>query len=108
MSPALERVLRELILPFVVALALGVAVSGALAIRRMRRMKISPAASAQRGYVELAGTLHLPPHADAVIGPLSKLAGVWYARETNLGSKGSRTCASARPNASSCATRPER
>jgi hypothetical protein len=46
-------------------------------------------ADVQAGYVELTGTLHLPPRADAVIGPLSNVPGVWYACETNFGSSGS-------------------
>jgi hypothetical protein len=57
----------------------------------MLRMPTVPIADAPAGYVELAGTLHLPPRADAVIAPLSKAPSLWYALETNLGSKGSHT-----------------
>jgi hypothetical protein len=70
-------------------LAFGVAVSGIVAIIGMQRMKAVPVADARAGYVELEGTLHLSPRADAVIGPLSKVSGVWYSIGANFGSKGS-------------------
>jgi hypothetical protein len=60
-------------------------------IREMQRMTTSTIAGAQPGYVELTGTLQLLPRADAVLGPLTKQPGVWYAVETNLGSRGART-----------------
>jgi hypothetical protein len=69
----------------------GVAVSGVIASFGMRRMPTVPVADAKMGYVELAGTLHLPPRSDAVIAPLSNMPGVWYALETNFGSRGSHT-----------------
>jgi hypothetical protein len=72
-------------------LALGVAVGGVVTSRAMLRMPTVPIADAPAGYVELAGTLHLPPRADVVIAPLSKVPSLWYALETNLGSKGSHT-----------------
>lgn len=59
--------------------------------REMQRMQTSSIAGAEPGYVELRGTLHVPPRADAVIGPLSKHAGVWYAVETYLGTRGAQT-----------------
>jgi hypothetical protein len=70
-------------------LAFGVAASGLVTIIGMRRLQTVPLADARPGYVELEGTVHLPPRADAVIGPLSKLPGVWYALETSFGSKAS-------------------
>jgi hypothetical protein len=72
-------------------LALGVAGSGVVASRGMLRMPTVSIADARAGYVELAGTLHLPPRADLVVAPLSKAPSVWYALETNLGTKGSHT-----------------
>jgi hypothetical protein len=72
-------------------LAFGVAVSGVIESRAMRRMPTVSVAGAKPGYVELTGTLHLPPRADAVIAPLSNARGVWYALETNFGSRGSHT-----------------
>jgi hypothetical protein len=72
-------------------LAFGVAASGLVACRGMRRMPTVSVADAEAGYVELAGTLHLPPRTDAVIAPLSKARGVWYALESNFGSRGSHT-----------------
>jgi hypothetical protein len=72
-------------------LGLGLAGSGVIASLGMQRMPTVPVADAKVGYVELAGTLHLPPRADAVIAPLSKVSGVWYALETTFGSKGSHT-----------------
>jgi hypothetical protein len=72
-------------------LGLATIMSALTSTREMQRMTTSAIDRAQPGYVELKGTLHLPPRADAVIGPLSKHAGVWYAVETNLGSKGSQT-----------------
>jgi hypothetical protein len=68
-------------------LAFGVAASGILRIIGMSRLRTVPLAEARPGYVELGGTLHLPPRADAVIGPLSKLPGVWYSLATNFGSR---------------------
>jgi hypothetical protein len=72
-------------------LGLGLAGSGVIASLGMRRMPTVPVADAKEGYVELTGSLHLPPSADAVISPLSNVPSVWYALETNLGSKGSHT-----------------
>jgi hypothetical protein len=73
-------------------LGLAMVASAAGFIREMRRTETSVIAGAQPGFVELTGTLHLPARADAVIGPLTKHSGVWYAVETNFGgSKGSRT-----------------
>ncbi|HEX7981696.1 MAG TPA: GIDE domain-containing protein [Gemmatimonadaceae bacterium] len=72
-------------------LGLGLAGSGAIASLGMRRMATVPVADAKVGYVELTGTLHLPPRADAVIAPLSKVSAVWYALETTFGSRGSHT-----------------
>ena len=57
-------------------------------IRGMQRMKTTTIAGAEPGLVGLTGTLHLPPKADAVIGPLTRHAGVWYAVETSFGSPG--------------------
>ena len=71
-------------------LAFGVAGSGIVTIIGMRRLQTVPLADARPGYVELEGTVHLPPHADAVIGPLSKRSGVWYSLATSLGSRRSR------------------
>jgi hypothetical protein len=70
-------------------LGLGLAGSGVIESLGMRRMPTVAVADAKEGYVELAGTLHLPQRADTVIAPLSKVPSVWYAIETNLGSKGS-------------------
>jgi hypothetical protein len=68
-------------------LAFGVAGSGIVTIIGMHRLETVPLADARPGYVELEGTLHLPPRADAVIGPLSKLPGVWYSLATSVGSR---------------------
>jgi len=70
-------------------LGLGLAGSGVMASLGMRRMPTVRVADAKEGYVELTGSLYLPPRADAVIAPLSNVPSVWYALETNLGSKGS-------------------
>jgi hypothetical protein len=72
-------------------LGLATMASAATSTREMQRMSTSAIARAEPGYVELKGTLHLPARGDAVIGPLSKRKGVWYAVETNLGFKGSKT-----------------
>jgi len=72
-------------------LAFGVVASGVVANREMRRTPTVSVADAKAGYVELAGTLHLPPRADTMIAPLSKAQGVWYALESSFGSKGSHT-----------------
>lgn len=70
-------------------LGFGVALSGVIASVGMRRMQTVSVANAKEGYVELAGTLHLPPRSDAVIAPLSNAPGVWYALESSFGSRGS-------------------
>jgi len=70
-------------------LGFGIALRGVIASVGMRRMPTVSVASAKEGYVELAGTLHLPPRADAVIAPLSHAPGVWYALESNFGARGS-------------------
>jgi len=70
-------------------LAFGVAANGVIEGWWMRRMPTVSISGAEEGYVELAGPLHLAPRTDAVIGPLSKVRGVWYALETNFGSSGS-------------------
>jgi hypothetical protein len=72
-------------------LGLATIASAVMAIREMQRLKTSTIAGAEPGYVELTGTLHLPPRADAVIGPLTRRAGVWYSVESSLGSGRSRT-----------------
>jgi hypothetical protein len=72
-------------------LAFGVATNDVIDGWRMRRMPTVSIARAEEGYVELTGTLHRVPRTDAVIGPLSKGYGVWYALETNFGSSGSHT-----------------
>lgn len=72
-------------------LGLAAILAAATSIREMQRMTTSALADAEPGYVELTGTLHLLPRSDAVVGPLTRHAGVWYALETNFGSKGSRT-----------------
>jgi hypothetical protein len=72
-------------------LGLAAILAAATSIREMQRMTTSAIAEAEAGYVELAGTLHRLPRADAVVGPLTRHAGVWYALETNFGAKGSRT-----------------
>ncbi len=72
-------------------LGFGVALSGIIASVGMRRMPTVSVANAKMGYVELAGTLHLPPRSDAVIAPLSNVPGVWYALDSNFGSRGSHT-----------------
>jgi len=68
-------------------LAFGVAASGIVTIIGMSRLQTVPVAEARPGYVELEGTLHLPPRTDAVIGPLSKLPGVWYSLATSFGAR---------------------
>lgn len=70
-------------------LGFGVALSGVIASVGMRLMRTVSVANAKEGYVELAGTLHLPPRSDAVIAPLSHVPGVWYALESSFGSRGS-------------------
>jgi E3 ubiquitin ligase len=70
-------------------LGCGVALSGVIASVGMRLMRTVSVANAKEGYVELAGTLHLPPRSDAVIAPLSNVPGVWYALESSFGSRGS-------------------
>lgn len=72
-------------------LGLATIARAVLSIREMQQLKTSTIAGAEPGYVELTGTLHLPPRAEAVIGPLTKHAGVWYSVESNFGSKGSQT-----------------
>jgi len=72
-------------------LGFGAAARGVVASHGMRRMPTLSVADARAGYVELAGTLHLPPRGDAVIAPLSKASGVWYAHESSFASRGSRT-----------------
>ena len=72
-------------------LGLATMASAVTSTRELQRMSTSAIARAEPGYVELKGTLHLPARSDAVIGPLSKVKGVWYAVETNLGFKGSKT-----------------
>lgn len=80
---------------FVVAaigmLGLCAGVSGLVAMREMTRTGTTSIATAQPGYVELKGTLHLPPNAAPVIGPHSKLRGVWYEVARRSGFKGART-----------------
>ena len=61
------------------------------AIRAMTRLAATSIASSPPGYMALTGTLHLPPTADAVIGPLTHEAGVWYAADTSSDSKGAVT-----------------
>ena len=73
------------------ALALAAVVSAMVTMREMTRMPTSAIAAAPAGYVELVGTLHLSPGADAVLGPLTHASAVWYAMETNFGNKGSKT-----------------
>ena len=68
-------------------LAGGVAAAGLVTIIGMSRLQTVPLAEARPGYVELEGRLHLPPRTDAVIGPLSKLPGVWYSLATSFGSR---------------------
>jgi hypothetical protein len=70
-------------------LGLGLAGSGVIERLGMRRMPTMAVAEAKEGYVELTGSLYLPPRADAVIAPLSNVPSVWYALETSFGSKGS-------------------
>ena len=72
-------------------LGLGLALSGIVESLGMRRMPTVSVAEAKEGYVELTGSLHLPPRADAVVAPVSKVPSVWYALETSFGSKGSHT-----------------
>jgi hypothetical protein len=72
-------------------LGLATITSAVLSIREMQRLKTSAIATAEPGYVELTGTLHLPPRGDAVIGPLTRHAGVWYSVESDFGSRGAQT-----------------
>jgi hypothetical protein len=80
---------------FVVAvmsmLGLWAGASGWVAMREMTRMTTSSIATAPPGYIELKGTLHLLPNHSAVIGPHSKMAGVWYELESKSGAKGARS-----------------
>ena len=72
-------------------MGLATIATAVMSTREMQGMKTSTIAGAAPGYVELTGTLHLPARSEAVIGPLTKHAGVWYSVESNLGSKSSQT-----------------
>jgi hypothetical protein len=72
-------------------IALSAGVSGLVAMREMTRLKTSAVSVASPGYVELRGTLHVLPGAEAVIGPLSKAQGVWYEVERTIDSKATRS-----------------
>jgi hypothetical protein len=66
-------------------------VSGLVSLREMMRLTTSSIATANAGYVELKGTLHLLPNTVGVIGPYSNARGVWYEVESKSGFKDSRT-----------------
>lgn len=72
-------------------LGLATVASAAASIRAMRGTRTATVAEARPGFVELTGTLRLPPRAEAVVGPLTKRPGVWYAVESTFGGNGSRS-----------------
>jgi hypothetical protein len=77
---------------FLGLLALCAGLNSLLAIRELLRLVTSPIGSASSGYVELTGTLHLPPDTSALISPFSKTPSVWYELATrNRARKNSRT-----------------
>jgi hypothetical protein len=70
-------------------LGLAAIASAVSSIGQMQGMETTTIAGAEPGLVGLTGTLHLPPKAEAVVGPLTRHAGVWYAVETSFGSRSS-------------------
>jgi len=72
-------------------IALFEGLSGLVAVREMTQLTTSSIATANPGYVELKGTLHLLPKTTGVIGPYSNARGVWYEMRSKSGLKNSRT-----------------
>lgn len=68
-------------------LALCAAVGGLRDVRDFTVLPRSSIATAPPGYVRLAGTVHVPPGAEPVLGPLSHRPAAWYEHEIRSGSK---------------------
>lgn len=82
---------QPIVFTFLVALlallALREGVTGFIDAREMSGRTTSSIGSAEPGYVELKGTLHPRTPNTLVIGPLTKLEGVWYEQQYNSGMK---------------------